>query len=125
MHLSRGKFSTIPMWVKLHDVPLDLWTEEGIKFVASTLGKPMQLDEATLSGPYMKYARVCIEMDASKDIAQKVKLDLGYENPSKIRVEIPWKPTKCKICKVFGHTSFSCAKNPIKPKNPKQKWKPT
>ena len=49
----------------------------------------------------MNYARVCVDIDASKDILKIFQIDLGYAKPMEIRVEVPWKPSKCKLCKVF------------------------
>ena len=97
MLLTKGKFSMIPLWVKLRGVPIDLWTEEGLHYLASLLGKPIQIDEASLKGSRMKFARICVEIDASKEVMKKFDVDLGLEDPSKIQVEVPWKPIRCKM----------------------------
>nr|GEX81790.1 hypothetical protein [Tanacetum cinerariifolium] len=39
--------STIPLWIKLYDVPLEAWTSQGISTLASGLGKPMVMDDIT------------------------------------------------------------------------------
>ncbi|GJZ15237.1 sodium/hydrogen exchanger 6 [Tanacetum coccineum] len=40
--------SHIPIWVKLHDVPLEVFDEEGISILGSHLGKPIMLDAYTI-----------------------------------------------------------------------------
>ncbi|KAI8574874.1 hypothetical protein RHMOL_Rhmol01G0387200 [Rhododendron molle] len=48
-------------------------------------------------------------------------VNLGYGEPYEIRVEVPWKPQACHICKIFGHTTNACVVKPQAP--PSQVWK--
>ncbi|GAV85952.1 DUF4283 domain-containing protein [Cephalotus follicularis] len=57
-------FSKVPVWVKLVNIPLELWTPCGLSHLASVLGKPMHMDAATGNREIINFARVCVEMEA-------------------------------------------------------------
>ncbi|PWA67348.1 DUF4283 domain-containing protein [Artemisia annua] len=61
------------------------------------------------------YARVLIEVDASKEYADKVEINyvdvqLKVKKTKWVRVEYSWKPDRCSQCNVFGHSSSQCKK---------------
>ncbi|CAL5342251.1 unnamed protein product [Camellia sinensis] len=92
LHLSTCVFSFFPIWVKFFNVPLELWTEEGLSFVASVIGKPLFLDEPTRLKSRLTFARVCVEVDATKEIPNSFKINLGYCETYEIQVEVLWRP---------------------------------
>ncbi|GAV92720.1 DUF4283 domain-containing protein, partial [Cephalotus follicularis] len=62
MSLCKESFSSIPVWVKLTNVPAELWTRPGLSYIASALGVPLCMDAATAAGNRLNFARICIEM---------------------------------------------------------------
>ncbi|KAI8570248.1 hypothetical protein RHMOL_Rhmol01G0019400 [Rhododendron molle] len=96
MHLTKGAFSSVPVWVKLYNVPLECWNDEGLSYIASHIGNPLYPDEFTREHSRLTFARVCIEVEATKEIPESFVVDLGYGKPFEIRVEVPWKPQACK-----------------------------
>ncbi|KAF5208135.1 hypothetical protein FRX31_002278 [Thalictrum thalictroides] len=56
----KGKnfISSIPIWVKFEDVPKNLWSEDGLGFLASLIGKHVCLDDATANKTRLKFAKV-------------------------------------------------------------------
>lgn len=44
MKLTRDFFTFVPIWIKFHDLNLKLWTKDSISIIASTLGKPIKMD---------------------------------------------------------------------------------
>ncbi|KAI8571753.1 hypothetical protein RHMOL_Rhmol01G0143300 [Rhododendron molle] len=121
MHLTKGAFSSVPVWVKLYNVPLECWNDEGLSYIASHIGNPLYPDEFTREHSRLTFARVCIEVEATKEIPESFVVDLGYGKPFEIRVEVPWKPQACKVCKTFGHTTNACPKPRVPP--PSLEWK--
>ncbi|XP_071699773.1 uncharacterized protein [Rutidosis leptorrhynchoides] len=45
--LSKEDLTSVPVWVKLHDVPLTGYTEDGLSMIGSKIGKPIMLDMYT------------------------------------------------------------------------------
>nr|GFB02039.1 hypothetical protein [Tanacetum cinerariifolium] len=82
------------VWVKLINIPMEAWSKEGISALASSLGKPLRMDNTT--------AQIC------KDGKGRAEYDRGTK---KIKVEDLWKPNLCSQCKIFGHSDTRCRKN--------------
>ncbi|CAL5441871.1 unnamed protein product [Camellia sinensis] len=119
------EFSSVPLWVKLYSVPLELWIEEGLGYIASIMGTPLYLDEPTFKRSRLMFARICIEVSANKEIPESFKINLGYDDPYEIQVEVPWKPQRCDVYKTFGHTTNLCPQKPktLNPPSSKQEWR--
>ncbi|GJV32920.1 RNA-directed DNA polymerase, eukaryota, reverse transcriptase zinc-binding domain protein [Tanacetum coccineum] len=116
--IDRSEPKTLPCWIKLHNVPLEACTSNGISAIASGLGKPLIMDKTTAKMcrgaiSNFRYARVLVEIQADKEF--KDKIEICYKNNDKrtkcskfVKVEYSWKPPKCCECKVFGHTKNTC-----------------
>ncbi|GKE76103.1 putative reverse transcriptase domain-containing protein, partial [Tanacetum coccineum] len=68
-NLLKEDVSTVPVWVKLHDVPVTAFSEDGLSAIATKLGTPLTLDSYTSdmcmqSWGRSSYARVMIELRA-------------------------------------------------------------
>lgn len=94
--------SKIPIWVKILDLPWELWNRECITRIASTIGRPIHVDHATAKKTKTSHARACVEIDAELDLPDDVTVTVGGE-----RVVLPIQyhvlPPMCTKCKVFGH----------------------
>lgn len=53
----------VSIWIKLWQIPLELFTPEGIACIASAVGKPLYLDKATAERRRVYFARVCVEVN--------------------------------------------------------------
>jgi len=108
------------VWVKLHDVPLAAYTDDGLSMLASKIGTPKLLDSYTTSmcsdnWGRSSYARALIEISAEhefKDVLSMAipDLDGGEYVTETIDVEYEWKPPRCAHCCVFGHDTHACPK---------------
>ncbi|KAF5187086.1 Rna exonuclease, partial [Thalictrum thalictroides] len=109
--VDKGKnlISSVPIWVKFENVPKRLWSEEGLGFIASLLGRPVCLDDATLKKTRLKFAKVCIEVDLECPFPKSLKIKLGGEIVD-IKVDYTWIPSKCSKCASFGHLSNKCTR---------------
>ncbi|GJV20228.1 DNA helicase [Tanacetum coccineum] len=83
---------TVPVWVKLHGVPVTVFSEDGLSDITSKLGTPLMFDSYT--------SDMCMQSWARE----------GYYTCN-IRVEYEWKPPRCACCKVSGHVQEECPKN--------------
>ncbi|CAL5339681.1 unnamed protein product [Camellia sinensis] len=125
LKLTKCEFSSVPLWVKLYNVPLELWTEEGLGYIASIMGTPLYLDVPIFKRSRLTFVRICIEVPANKEIPKSFKINIGYGDPYEIHVEVPWKPQRCDGCKTFGHATNLCPQKPktLNPPSSKQEWR--
>ncbi|VFQ69372.1 unnamed protein product [Cuscuta campestris] len=118
-------FSTMPVWVKLWNVPMRFWSSNALSHIGSQLGTPIYTDGLThtvsskLSAEdqedndelkYQKpnYCRMLINMDLSLTPPTSVEVDfVGGSYVQKVEYEDI--PQYCYHCKCFGHDPFNCS----------------
>ncbi|GJZ32057.1 nucleotide-diphospho-sugar transferase [Tanacetum coccineum] len=120
-NLLKEDVSTVPVWVKLHGVPVMAFSKDGLSAIATKLGAPLMLDFYTSdmcmqSWGRSSYARVMIELRADVELKDNIvvampKITREGHYTCNVRVEYEWKPTRCSSCKVFGHIREECPKN--------------
>lgn len=120
MNLVKKQLDKIPVWAHFYNVPLELWTEQGLSHVASAVGRPLYADHLTESCKRISFAKICVEVDANADLPESFDLSLPSGASFTIRVWYPWRPLKCDSCKVFGHKSCQKQAVPTAPGN--QVW---
>nr|GEW07195.1 hypothetical protein [Tanacetum cinerariifolium] len=121
VNLLKEDVGTIPVWVKLHGVPVMKFSEEGLSAIATKLGTPLMLDSYTCdmcmqSWGRSSYARAMIKLRADVElrdnsVAAMPKITREGYHTCNIRVEYEWKLPRFACCKVFGHTHKECPKN--------------
>ncbi|GKE44582.1 zinc knuckle CX2CX4HX4C containing protein [Tanacetum coccineum] len=97
--LLKEELTRISIWVKLHDVPIQVFEEDGISLIATFIGKPVNskadlVDVVTIGIPSL------FEDDFTKET---------------IHVEYEWRPPRCDTCKIFGHVRDYCPKKVVSP----------
>ncbi|GAV91594.1 Exo_endo_phos domain-containing protein/DUF4283 domain-containing protein/zf-CCHC_4 domain-containing protein, partial [Cephalotus follicularis] len=118
MPLSLGECKSMPVWVKLKGVPIQFWNKVGLSYIASVLGKPIQMDATTMNRYALLFARVCVDMNATSSFLESITLELEDGSTTSIEVEYPWRPAACTLCKVFDHSNRSC------PRVTRREWMP-
>ena len=114
--LCKEELTRIPVWVKLHGVPIQVFEDDGISLIASFLGKPIMLDSYTSSmckdsWGRSSFARCLIEVCSEAELVEVITIGVpsligdGFTKET-IRVEYEWRPPRCTSCKIFGHTQF-------------------
>ncbi|XVF63878.1 hypothetical protein PTKIN_Ptkin09bG0121400 [Pterospermum kingtungense] len=51
-------------------------TKKGLSYIASVLGKPLSMDQITMQRERLAYSRVCIELEAGKEISHAIEMEL-------------------------------------------------
>nr|GEU31441.1 hypothetical protein [Tanacetum cinerariifolium] len=123
MSLSKDKVTKVPVWVKIHKVPVVAYSEDGLSIIATQTGKPIMLDaftSAMCAEPYgrLGFARTLIEVMAEKELKSQVTMVVPMVNGeghsmAKMDVVHKWKPSRCDECLVFGHANEQCPKRVI------------
>ncbi|GJT39305.1 putative reverse transcriptase domain, reverse transcriptase zinc-binding domain protein [Tanacetum coccineum] len=119
----------VPVWVKLHGVPVLAYSDDGLSLIATQRGKPIILDAFTSSicvesWGRISFARALIEVSSDSVLKNDVVMAIlneegnGYTKEV-IRVEYKWKPPHCVDCKIFGHSLTQCPKRGRKNKGKK------
>lgn len=103
MRLEKEQLSTLPIWVQFRSIPLEFWNEEGLSYIASAIGKPLYADAMTEKCQCLSFAKICVEVDVSSELLHIVEVVNARGESCDISVKYPWKPSKCSMCKVFGH----------------------
>ena len=108
MEMLNVQITSLPIWVKFFNIPLEYWTVTSLGYIASVVGIPLHLDTLTENHSRLSFARICIEVDVNCTFPNYALLDLENGKYSTIRIEYPWVPQKCAHCKIFGHSQVKC-----------------
>jgi hypothetical protein len=117
--LERDLLRTLPIWVKLPQLPLHLWGVKSLSKIGSAIGNPLVTDECTAHKLRVSYAGLLIEMDVTQAMPQEITIKDSEGNKLKQLVEYEWKPLFCDKCQKLGH---KCEKTP--PKKVQPLWRP-
>ncbi|GJS46677.1 zinc knuckle CX2CX4HX4C containing protein [Tanacetum coccineum] len=123
--LLKEELTRIPIWVKLHDVPIQVFKEDGISLIATFIIKPVMLDSYTSfmcneSWGRTSFARCLIKVNSEADLMDVVTIGIlslsgdGFTKET-ICVEYEWRLPRCDICKIFGHVHDYCPKKLMTP----------
>lgn len=101
---------SIPLWVTLKNVPPSMFTDKGLDFLASGVGKPKRLHPKTEACESFETAQILVEADLTKELPHEY--DLRGEEEGELDVKItysyPWLPPRCSSCKKWGHGTDAC-----------------
>ncbi|GKE94648.1 zinc knuckle CX2CX4HX4C containing protein, partial [Tanacetum coccineum] len=108
-----------------HDVPIQVFEEDGISLIALFIGKPVMLDSYTssmcnISWGRSSFAQCLIEVNLEADLVDVVTIGFPYLfgdgfTKETIHVEYEWRPPRCDICKILGHVHDYCPKKVTNP----------
>ncbi|XP_028550735.1 uncharacterized protein LOC110115963 isoform X4 [Dendrobium catenatum] len=93
----RENFTSVPIWVKIHDLPLACWNSEGISRIASKIGIPLAADNLTEQKTRLTFARVCVLLDNNAVYPEEIKVSLDGDIVS-LKVQYEWRPFPCDHC---------------------------
>ncbi|GKC80931.1 zinc knuckle CX2CX4HX4C containing protein [Tanacetum coccineum] len=103
--LVKEEVASIPVWVKLHKVPIVAYSEVGLSYITSKMGKPIMLDSYTCDmclNPWgqSSYARALIDMTSDWAFVESLVVGIPLEDGlghsmETIEMEYEWKPPHC------------------------------
>ncbi|XP_020672720.2 uncharacterized protein LOC110092491 [Dendrobium catenatum] len=104
-------FSSVLIWIKIHDLPLACWNSEGISRIASKVGIPVAADNLTSQRTRLTFARVCVLVDKDSKYPEEIDVSLDGDVIS-LKVQYEWRPSPCIHCKSLIQFSASFPSNP-------------
>lgn len=94
---------TVPLWVRLPNLPLHCWSKDSLSRIGSLLGTPKCADEYTSNQSRISFARLMVEMDVSKPLPKSVWIEGSNGQEWEQKVLYEWAPRFCAKCNVVGH----------------------
>ncbi|CAK8578454.1 unnamed protein product [Lathyrus sativus] len=108
--LNKYMLRTIPLWVKLPQLPLHLWGARSLSKIGSAIGTPLVTDECTSNKLRMSYARILVEIDITQDLKSDIMIRDKKGDRLKQPIEYEWKPLYHRRCHKVGHNCEKPAK---------------
>ncbi|CAH1412935.1 unnamed protein product [Lactuca virosa] len=112
--LTKNSHDKIPVWIKIYDLPLEVWSGDKLCIIASKLGVPLAFDSFTEEmclehKGRNAYARILVEMAADKEWKRKIEVSTwdfvsNFVVTQSFDVEYARIPSRCNHCKVYGFT---------------------
>ncbi|KAL0401729.1 UNVERIFIED_CONTAM: hypothetical protein Slati_4202800 [Sesamum latifolium] len=84
--------SSTPVWAILPSLPLECWHPNVLGKIGSRLGTPIAMDSLTMTMEHVSYARILVEVDASKKLVGEVEFILPNGVTRKQRVVYEFTP---------------------------------
>ncbi|KAK4398105.1 hypothetical protein Sango_1286000 [Sesamum angolense] len=100
-----------PVWATLPSLPLECWHPNALGKIGSRLGTPIAMDSLTMRMERVSYARILVEVDASKALVDHVEFKLPNGVTQRQPVVYEYTPKFCTECNRFGHHKSSCGDN--------------
>jgi len=94
---------SVPVWVRLRNLPFVYWSTQSISKVASAIGRPLYVDQRTEQMSILTFARVCVEITVQQPLYETINLTTDGKIDV-VEVEFEWRPLACLKCGIFGHT---------------------
>jgi hypothetical protein len=89
--LKNDMLRTLPIWVKLPQLPLYLWGAKSLSKIWSALGNPLVTDECTANKFRISYARLLVEVDITQELPKEITITDSAGGKMKQPVEYEWR----------------------------------
>lgn len=100
----------IPPWVHLTNVPMSMYSWEGLSFIMSPIGVPYRLHSETIACSNFNVAKVFVKADLTKELPTKIDFNI-QGNEVTVNFIYPWLPPRCATCGKWGHYDTFCKEN--------------
>lgn len=67
----------MPVWVRLHNLPLHLWHSKALIAIGNTLGRMLKIDKERHIKGIFTFARICVEVDLSRGLPEGIILNFN------------------------------------------------
>jgi len=100
-------------WISFPDLKPTYFVREALFSLATAVGKPLQLDMATINKTRPSCARVKVQVDIRGEFPKFVEMEIINEATKEsrlenVKIQYDMLPKYCKQCKVQGHEDEAC-----------------
>lgn len=106
----KPEITAIPLWVHLKNVPMHMYSWQGLSFITSAAGSPVRLHPETAACTNFKVAKIFVNVDLTKELPSKINFTKNGVS-SLVEFIYPWLPLRCSTCGKWGHTDKVCIIN--------------
>lgn len=105
--------TSMPLWVKLSNLPDCYWTEEGLSRIAGVIGEPLGADEPTSRLDVMPFAKMQVKYKLGDPLPNEIPVTVidpisEERSVNKVQVSYPFRPLSCSGCHSLGHSIAAC-----------------
>ena len=109
---SSGNVSMVAMWIRLYELPIELYEAEVLREIEDSIRKVLRIDTHTTMEARGKNARLCIQIDINKPLINTILIGrfeqpVIYEGIQKL----------CFSCGSLGHLKEACPYTVLKSKD--------
>ncbi|KAF8395677.1 hypothetical protein HHK36_019627 [Tetracentron sinense] len=108
--LERIEISSLPLWIKVLNLPLHMWVVDSLSEIGSMLGRPICFDKQTVDRGRLNYAKMFVEVDDSKELSNEIRVSINGQDEIRLDLQFDCKPARCNGCRVFRHDDKACHK---------------
>lgn len=105
---AQPEMESIPMWVILKNVPPKMFSEPGLRYIASAVGDPKRLHPDTVQCKSFEEAKVFVEADLTKELPNSFRFKSKLGVDAVVDFKYPWLPPKCLACNKWGPLKDVC-----------------
>ena len=110
---SSANVALIAVWIRLYELPIELYEAEVLKEIVESIGKVLRIDSHTAMEARGKYARVCIQIDVNKPLVNTICIGRFEQTMSYEGIH-----SLCFSCGRLGHRVEGCPYTIRKEKEP-------
>lgn len=105
--------SSVAVWIRLNELPIELYEAEVLKEIGEAIGKILRIDSHTAMEARRRYARLCVQIDINRPLINTIIIDrfeqaFTYEGIQRL----------CFSCGKVGHKVEACSYTIRKEKEP-------
>ncbi|KAL0884543.1 hypothetical protein Bca101_008524 [Brassica carinata] len=108
----KSKAGLVPLWVHVTNVPMNMYSWEGLSFITSAAGIPDHLHPETIACTNFDIAKVFVLADLTKELPLKINYNIQGKETI-VQFSYPWLPPKCDKCRRWGHYETFCKENKL------------
>lgn len=98
---------SVPLWVHLKHVPMNMVSWKGLSLITSPVGVPVRLHPETAQCVNLKSPNFFVNADLTKELPKSMVFNLNGKE-TLVEYNYPWLPSRCTNCMKWGHLEQAC-----------------
>lgn len=104
---SQPVMESIPLWVHMKNIPVNMFSWKGLSFAASPLGIATRLHPETAQCLNKKVAKIFVNADLTKELPRAMNFTF-HGKETLVEYTYQWLPSRCSNGNKWGHLAKAC-----------------